>query len=118
MPAGSALDEVLLLLGEDAEERVVGELLPVILRQPAHVLKLVKRPVSRAVLGVAHRHAPCLACQLGAKNKQVLARDGRRRAAAGAVDSGEPVVPTARPCALAVHIGSATYSEYTFSGTA
>ena len=78
MPAGSALDEVLLLLGEDTEERVVGELLPVILRQPAHVLKLVKRPVSRAVLGVAHRHAPCLACQLGAKNKQVLARDGRR----------------------------------------
>ena len=54
--ASGALDEVLLLLGEDAEERVVGEWLPVILRQPAHVLKLVKRPVGRAVLGVAHGH--------------------------------------------------------------
>jgi hypothetical protein len=56
VPASGALHEVLLLFGEDAEECVVGELLPVILRQPAHVLKLVKRPVGRAVLGVAYWH--------------------------------------------------------------
>ena len=57
MSASRALDEVLLLLGEDAEERVVGERLPVILRQPAHVLQLVKLRVGRAVDSVAHLHA-------------------------------------------------------------
>ena len=56
MPASRALDEVLLLLGEDAEERVVGERLPVILRQPAHVLQLVQLRVGRAVDRMAHRH--------------------------------------------------------------
>ena len=98
MPAGSALDEVLLLLGEDTEERVVGELLPVILRQPAHVLKLVKRPVSRAVLGVAHRHVAMLrlARVPTRREKTSLGAMAGASAAAGAVDLGEPVVPVAQ----------------------